>query len=172
MDSIEFKKAGVGDIPAVQAVTRKAFTAYAHQIRKQDSVAALKETPDDIAADIAGKHVYLCTLDGETVGAVRFEVLGDGIAYLSRLAVDPDVQSIGVGGLLLEKVRRECAALGVRAITLHTASKMRSSVAFYLKNGYYIHSITRDKKYIRAFMVNELVEMDEMYDFEGVVGDR
>jgi len=60
----------------------------------------------------------------------------------------------------------------VRAITLHTASRMRSTVAFYLKNGYYIHSITRDKEYIRAFMVNELVEMDEMYDYESIVGKR
>jgi len=57
---------------------------------------------------------------------VRFEVLDQGIAYLSRLAVDPDIQSIGIGGLLLEKVRQECVNLGVRAITLHTASKMRS----------------------------------------------
>ena len=118
------------------------------------------------------KNVYLCEVDGDTVGAVRFEVLGHGIAYLSRLAIDPEIHSLGVGGLLLEKVRQECVALGVRAITLHTASKMRSSVAFYLKNGYYIHSITRDKEYIRAFMVNELVEMDELFDYESVVGKR
>jgi hypothetical protein len=49
---------------------------------------------------------------------------------------------------------------------------MRSSVAFYLKNGYYIHSITRDKEYIRAFMVNELTEMDELFDYESIVGKR
>ena len=116
--------------------------------------------------------MYLCEVDGEVAGAVRFEVLEDGIAYLSRLAVDPEYQSLGIGGLLLEKVRRECVSLGVRAITLHTASRMRSTVAFYLKNGYYIHSITRDKEYIRAFMVNELTEMDELYDYESVVGKR
>ena len=103
---------------------------------------------------------------------MRFEVLGAGIAYLSRLAVDPAFQSLGIGGLLLEKVRLCCLSLGVRAITLHTASRMRSSVAFYLKNGYYIHSITRDKDYIRAFMVNELCDMDELFDYESIVGDR
>ena len=57
----------------------------------------------------------------------------------------------------------------MRAICLHTASRMRSSVAFYLKNGYYIHSIEKSSDYIRAFMVNELVTMDEMYDYESVV---
>ncbi len=156
----------------MQNVTRKAFVAYASEIRKQGHVDALLETLDDILADIQNKHVYLCLLDGQTAGAVRFEVLDQGIAYLSRLAIDPDIQSIGIGGLLLEKAHQECKALGVKAIALHTASKKTDSVAFYLKNGYYIHSITRDKAYIRAFMVNEFTEMDELFDYESVVGKR
>ena len=113
MDSIVFKKATQGDVAAVDALTKKAFAAYAKEIRKQDSVAALKETADEIAADILGKHVYLCMLDGQPAGAVRFEVLDQGIAYLSRLAIDPDVQSIGVGGLLLEKVRQELSLIHI-----------------------------------------------------------
>ena len=172
MESIIFTKAAENDVAEIRRITRKAFRHYAKEIRKEDKVAALSETDAQILNDIRHKNVFLCAVDGETVGAVRFEVLKDGIAYLSRLAVDPEIQSLGIGGLLLEKVRQECAALGVRAITLHTASKMRSSVAFYLKNGYYIHSITRDKEYIRAFMVNELVDMDELFDYESVVGKR
>ena len=172
MESIIFKKAAGQDVGEIKRITQKAFQHYAKEIRKEDSVAALHETDAMIRHDIQSKHVYLCEVDGETVGSVRFEVLRDGIAYLSRLAIDPEIQALGIGGLLLEKVRQECAALGVRAITLHTASKMRSTVAFYLKNGYYIHSITRDKEYIRAFMVNELVDMDELYDYESIVGKR
>ena len=172
MESIVFKKATKQDVPAIKAITRKAFERYAQEIRKAEQVEALHETDNEILFDVQHKHVYLCEVDGETAGAVRFEILGEGIAYLSRLAVDPDIQSLGIGGLLLEKVRQECAALGVRAITLHTASRMRSSVAFYLKNGYYIHSITRDKEYIRAFMVNELTEMDELFDYESIVAKK
>ena len=108
-------------------------------------------------------------LDGEIIGSVRFTILRDGIAYLSRFAMAPDVQNLGLGGLLLEKVRLECLGLGVKAITLYTASRMRSSVSFYLKNGYYIHSIDKSSDYIRAFMVNELVDMDEMFDYESIV---
>ena len=172
MDSIVFKKATPQDAPEIARVTKKAFTEYAREIRRDENVAALHETTEEILNDIRSKHVYLCIVDGVTAGAVRFEVLSGGIAYLSRLAVDPEIQSLGIGGLLLEKVRKECAAMGVRAIALHTASRMRSSVAFYLKNGYYVHSITRDKDYIRAFMVCELVEMDELFDYESVVGKR
>lgn len=172
MESIVFRKADETDAAAVRRITLLAFTGYAQQIRKPGRVAALRETAADILSDIRGKHVYICEVDGQAAGAVRFEVLSEGVAYLSRLAVDPQFQSLGVGGLLLEKVRLSCLALGVRAITLHTASRMRQSVAFYLKNGYYIHSITRDKAYIRAFMVNELEEMDELFDYEAIVGDR
>lgn len=172
METIEFKKAGPVDAEQIKCVTKKAFIAYARDIRKEGHVDALNETLEDIRSDIANKHVYICLLDGETAGAVRFEILNDGVAYLSRLAIDPDIQSIGIGGLLLEKAHQECSKLGVRAVTLHTASKKRSSVAFYLKNGYYIHSITRDKEYLRAFMVNELEPIDELFDFESIVSNR
>ena len=96
--------------------------------------------------------MYVARIDGEMVGSVRFEILTEGIAYLSRFSIDPEAQNLGIGGLLLEKVRIECLSMGVRAITLHTASKMRSTVAFYLKNGYYIHSISRDSDYILSLI--------------------
>lgn len=172
MESIVFKRALEKDAAAIKRLTRKAFSGYAREIGKKNKVAALHETSAQILSDIAKKHVFICEVDGEAAGAVRFEVMDEKIAYLSRLAVHPDYQSLGVGGLLLEKVKRECKALGVRAIALHTASRMRSTVAFYLKNGYYIHSITRDKEYIRAFMVNELEQMDELFDYESIVGER
>ena len=171
MDKIEFRKAEIKDIADIQRVTKKAFVDYSNTINNQN-VAALLETDKDIEDDIQTKNVWLCLVDGEIVGSVRFEILEQNIAYLSRLAVDPEIQSLGIGGLLLEKVRLECLNSGVRAITLYTASKMRSTVAFYLKNGYYIHNITKNREYIRAFMVNELAPMDEMFDYEAIVGDR
>jgi len=173
METIVLKKAAATDAQDILNVIRKSFTQYAEAIHKEEGkIAALKETEEDVIRDIHSKHVYICQLDGETVGSVRFEVLDKGVAYLSRFAVDPEIQSLGIGGLILEKVRIECLALGMSAITLYTASKMRSTVSFYLKHGYYIHSITRNKDYIRAFMVNELKPMDELFDYESIVGDR
>ena len=69
MESIVFKKAGEADISAVKGVTRKAFTNYAKEIRREDSVAALHETDEAILSDILHKHVYICRVDGETAGA-------------------------------------------------------------------------------------------------------
>jgi GNAT superfamily N-acetyltransferase len=170
MEQIVLTQAAPKDAADILDITKEAFGLYARAIRKRENVDALHETLDDVLSDINNKHVYLAKIDGETVGSVRFTVLEDGITYLSRFAMRADARDLGIGGLLLEKVRLECMDLGVRAIVLHTASKMRSTVAFYLKNGYYIHSISRDKDYIRALMVNELVEMDELFDYEKYVG--
>jgi len=172
MEQILLKRAKKEDAPDILRITKRAFDLYAREIRKRESIAALFETLEDVLSDIKNKYVYVAKMDGVTIGSVRFEVLNQGIAYLSRFAMDPDVRDLGIGGLLLEKVRLKALNLGVRAITLHTASKMRSTVAFYLKNGYYIHSISKDSDYIRAFMVNELCEIDEMFDYESAVGSR
>ncbi len=170
MEQILLRRATEADAPGVLAVTRAAFDLYAKEVRKRESIAALYETLQDVTDDIKNKYVYVCELDGAIVGSVRITLLSKGIAYLSRFSISPDAQNLGLGGLLMEKVRGECAKMDVRAIALHTASKMRSTVAFYLKNGYYIHSISKDADYIRAFMVNELTEMDELFDYESVVG--
>ena len=170
MEQILLRRAKQEDAAEILAITRAAFDLYAKEVRKRESIAALFETIEDVQHDIASKYVYVCEVDGEICGSVRITLMDQGIAYLSRFSVSPEAQNLGLGGLLLEKVRSECASMQVRAIALHTASKMRSTVAFYLKNGYYIHSISKDADYIRAFMVNEIIEMDEMFDYENVVG--
>ena len=169
MEVITLTKATDEDAPKILEVTKAAFDLYAKEVRKKESIAALYETVDTVLNDIHNKHVYVCKVDGEICGAVRFTVMPEDIAYLSRFSVLPEAQNLGLGGLLLEKVKIECAQLGIKTIALHTASKMRSTVSFYLKNGYYIHSISKDSDYIRAFMINEIVERDEMFDYETIV---
>ncbi len=172
MEHITLQRAKKEDAPEILGITKLAFDRYAKEVRKRESIAALFETLEDVEKDIDTKYVYVARVDGELVGSVRIVVLDQGIAYLSRFSIDPEIQNLGIGGLLLEKVRLECLNMGVKAITLHTASKMRSTVAFYLKNGYYIHSISKDSDYIRAFMVNELCEMDELFDYEACITQR
>jgi ribosomal protein S18 acetylase RimI-like enzyme len=169
MQTVELLPAVITDAEAIFNLTHRCFIAYAEKILKDGKIEALTETLDDVKRDIENKYVIKCVLDGEIVGSVRYEILDDDIAYLTRFGVAPEIQSLGLGSLLIEKVAGECAAKGVKAITLFTASKMTSSVAFYMKHGYYVHSITRDKGYIRAFLVKELLPMDELFDFEKVL---
>ena len=114
MEIIRLSRAQEQDAQGVLELTKEAFELYAREVRKKESIAALHETLDDVLRDIREKNVYVCTVDGELMGAVRFALLP----------------------------------------------------------GYYIHSISKDSDYIRAFMVNELTEMDEMFDYEKIVQEN
>ena len=46
MESIVFKKATENDLADIKRVTRKAFTDYAREIRREENVAALHETDE------------------------------------------------------------------------------------------------------------------------------
>lgn len=169
MESIRLKYATENDAEQIYKLTKKCFNYYAEKIVTNGKIEALSETKEDVLNDIKNKHVIICLMDGILVGSVRFSVLSDNIAYLTRFGIDPDIQSLGIGSLVIKKAEQECINLGVKAITLFAASKMTSTVSFYLKHGYYIHDITRDKGYIRAFLVNELMPMDELYDYKNIL---
>ena len=172
MNQLTLRRALPEDAEKIIHVTKQGFKQYAATVNDFESIKALHESLDDVLIDIKNNYVFVCEVDNELLGSLRIAVLEKGIAYLSRFAIHPKAQNLGLGGILLEKAKLECYSMGIKAITLYTASRMRSSVIFYLKNGYYIHSIDNSAAYLRAFMVNELTEMDEKFDYESIVNQH
>jgi ribosomal protein S18 acetylase RimI-like enzyme len=154
--SIIIRDARIEDIPHIQDITAEAFGKYARELGLPQKVAALNETKEDIQHDLDKKSVLICLLDGKEVGSIRFEVLPDGIAYISRFGVKLMAQGHGIGRALMAEVEKRCRKMGVSSIRLHTSAKMSSLVCFYYSQGYYIHSTSTDKGYIRALLVREL----------------
>lgn len=157
------------DAEAICDVVHSAFTKYQQDLGQTGKVSALKENADDIRRDIRSKHVLIGMLDGRIIGSVRYEILpsaGGPVAYLSRFGVLGDYQGSGMGGILIKRVEDECRAQGARAIALHTSSRMTYLVCFYYRNGYFIHSTSTARGYIRALMVRELDAGD--YDLSPV----
>lgn len=144
------------DIPAIAEITHQAFQLYAAQVGIPSAISALKETEADVARALEEKHVLVAETNGEIVGSVRYESLGGGLGYLSRFGVAPALQQSGVGGLLIEAVAEGCRALGLSAVALHTGAKVAHLVQFYYRSGYYIHSTTQDRGYVRALFLREL----------------
>lgn len=147
------------DADIICDVVHSAFTKYQQDLGSTGKVAALNETADDIRRDIRSKHVLVGLMDGKLVGSVRYEIMpsaGGPVAYLSRFGVLGDYQGSGMGGILIKRVEDECRALGARAIALHTSSRMTYLVCFYYRNGYFIHSTSTARGYIRALLVREL----------------
>lgn len=151
------KKATKADIPSIHKITIEAFQKYALDLGLPDQVKALKETYESIEKDLEKKIVLVAWIGTEIVGAIRCEILPPGdVGYISRFAVKPEVQNMGVGKALMCAIEKEAVKQGVCLLTLHTASKMAPLVRFYYGMGYYIHSTTTDRGYIRAYFCKEL----------------
>ena len=157
------KKASEQDVFAIHDIVQQAFEAYARELGLPDKVSALNETPHIILEEMRKKTIFIALLDGQPVGTIRLEVLPPGkVGYISRFGVRPHVQNCGVGKALMRAVEQEARELGLCALTLHTASKMTSLVRFYYGMGFYIHSTSTDRGYIRALMCKELEQCDAL----------
>ena len=147
---------------------KDAFAKYERDLGMYGHVTALKETVEDIERDIEEKTVLIGFVNGEAVGSVRVEIMGD-LAYLSRFGVKSANTKTGLGGLLIHEVEAICREQSVRAIALHTSSRMYGLIRFYYGHGYFIHSTATDRGYIRALLVHEL-EMPGSYDLTPIMG--
>ena len=145
---VDIKEATPADAEAIQEIMQDAFHKYERDLGMTGHVKALQETVEDIRRDIEKKTVLVGFVDGVAVGSVRVEIMGD-LAYLSRFGV-------------------RCREQSVRAIALHTSSRMFGLIRFYYGHGYFIHSTDESRGYIRALLVHEL-EMPGNYDLAPVM---
>jgi predicted N-acetyltransferase YhbS len=155
---IIIRLAKLADIPAILIIIRAAFRKYADMLGLDGQVSALKETEADIEKDLAEKTVLVAVRDREIVGSVRYQMISEDMAYLTRFAVDPNVHNSGIGKLLLSAVDQYAGKQGAKVIALHTASKMTPLVRMYYGMGYYIKSVSEDRGYVRALFLKELTE--------------
>ncbi|MGI6537224.1 MAG: GNAT family N-acetyltransferase [Caldicoprobacterales bacterium] len=155
---LEIRKATPEDIPAIHQITQEAFGKYAADLGLPQAVAALKETEADILAEMEYKTILIATLDGIPVGSIRYEIQENKVAYISRFGVKLDIQKCGVGRALMEAAEEDLRKQGAVMITLHTATKMTNQVRFYYGLGFYVHSTTTDKGYIRGLFCKELTD--------------
>lgn len=151
----EIRLATKEDVVSIQEITQEAFQKYAEMAGLDQSIAALKETPEDILYDMEHKYVFVAFLDKVPVGSVRVELQENNTAYLTRFGVRLDYQNSGIGKALINVVDRFMKQDGVKKIYLHTASKVASLIRFYYARGFYIDSTSKDKGYIRALLMKE-----------------
>lgn len=152
-DIFQATEANVQDI---LRITRLAFTIYKNELHSDSKVKALYETEQNILDDIKTQKVYLAKKDNRTLGCIRVKKLSDQLAYIYRFSVDPDEQNAGVGSDLIEYAIEECILDNYAAIALHTNTKYYKLARYYYGKGFYVHSTTFDKGYIRALFVKEL----------------
>ena len=87
------------------------------------------------AVDEPGRFV-LASRDGVAVGCGTLRSLGDGVAEIKRMWVDPAVRGIGLGRRLLSHLEGLAGQDGYRAIRLDTNGSLTEAIALYDRSGY------------------------------------
>lgn len=95
---------------------------------------------------IAGGECYVATYLGKVVGTILFKDAGHtsgtpwfdapGVASFSQLAVEPEVQGRGIGGVLIEKAEERARAIGAQELALSTPQPATWLVEMYQRRGY------------------------------------
>lgn len=162
------RPAMASDAPEIHHIVQLAFAEYASLLGLAQPPKALLETDDDIVRDMHDKRVLIGFVNmTKAVGSVRYDVR-EGIAYISRFAILPNWQQSGMGRALLGQVESECRQQGVKAIALHTGTKLMAQARFYYANGFYVYSTSQDRGYIRGLFVKEL-RPDQPIDLSAVI---
>jgi DNA-binding MarR family transcriptional regulator/ribosomal protein S18 acetylase RimI-like enzyme len=74
--------------------------------------------------------------DGAVVGCGGLTSLGDGIAEIKRMWVDPEWRGFGLAGRLLRRLESEAVALGHDVVRLDTNRALTNAIEMYRAAGY------------------------------------
>lgn len=97
------------------------------------TIPPMRQTLEEMRADLTS-HLYLeAALDGRVVGAVRGRC-DEGTCYVGRLVVHPDWQGLGLGQRLLREI--EARFPEARRYELFTGHASARDLHIYKKNGY------------------------------------
>lgn len=101
--------------------------------------------------------ILLAKENNETVGVVCVRNLGDFIAEIKRMYVQPDFRGKGIGRKLLTRAITEAKGLGYRYLRLDTIPEMRSAIKLFSSFGFYEIEDSGSSPYAgRRFMEHKL----------------
>jgi GNAT superfamily N-acetyltransferase len=96
-----------------------------------------------------GEGLWLAELDGRVVGGVTLRGLGDGLARLGHLALEPGARGTGAGRRLVEAVLEAARAAGYDRIELLTFSALTAARELYRRAGFEKKSTERTVRWGR-----------------------
>ncbi len=152
MESIEFRRASLADVPALITVQNAAF---AEDFARYGECPSYGEDPALMAGMIADAFVYLIVAGEEVVGDFILRHRPDGSWYVRTVSVVPAWQGRGIGSAAMRFMEREFGAGVWRLCTPQGTARNRR---FYENLGY---------RQVGEHVVNDQLTL---IDFEKVVG--
>lgn len=127
--------AGAADLAAAATLFRAYAASLGFDLGFQDFEAELAGLPGSYAPPAGA--LLLARLEDRPVGCVAMRDLGDGIAEMKRLYLDPATRGLGLGAALVEAVIVAARAAGYRAMRLDTVpGEHDAAIAVYRRFGF------------------------------------
>jgi putative acetyltransferase len=97
-----------------------------------------REVLNDPLAQILDKggRIYMARLGTDEVGCVALIPMGNRVYELSKMAVSPRVQGMGIGRKLLEHSIAEARAMGAQSLFLGSNSRLENAIHLYEVMGF------------------------------------
>jgi putative acetyltransferase len=121
------------------AAVRRLFLAYAQSLVFSLCFQGFDEELAGLPGKYASEHrgaLLLAKVNGAAVGVVGLRDLGDGIAEMKRLYIDPAGRGHNFGRALTDAVLAEARRFGYRAIRLDTFPSMVAANRIYDSLGF------------------------------------
>lgn len=133
LSRLSVERCGAEVAAEVHRLTREAFLAYDGGLDPPSG--ALKESLEDVRADLESHGGALARLAGAAAGCLRYD-LQPGHLHVRRVAVAPAQQRSGVGRALMEWSEREACELGLMEVRVGVRVQLPGNRAFYERLGY------------------------------------
>ncbi|MGI4799445.1 MAG: GNAT family N-acetyltransferase [Janthinobacterium lividum] len=142
--------ATVGDLQAVEAIVREAYTPYVARMGRMPGPML-----DDYRASITAGRVHVIE-HGGAVRGVLVLIPEVETMLLDNIAVDPAAQGAGLGRRMLGFAEETARASGFRAIRLYTNEAMTENVGLYSRLGWVETHRGEENGFRRVYFAKQL----------------
>lgn len=149
MSALTFRPATADDIDRLHRLIESAYRGDAARrgwTHEADLLEGQRTDAAELSALVAdpARVLLIAEQEGRPIGCVQVADLGDGLAYLGMLTVDPERQAGGLGRELLEAGEAWARdRFGARAMEMTVIARRRELIAWYERRGYALTGETR-----------------------------
>jgi len=103
-----------------------------------------------------GGHIFMAIISGLAAGTVALIPSGDGVLELTKMAVAPEFQGMGIANHLMQSCIAYAETNGTRLIFLESHRSLQPALALYRKFGFVEVPTDPNSEYARADIRMEL----------------
>ena len=113
------------------------------------------DDPQQFVIDRGGQ-IFMAIVSGLAAGTVAMIPSGEGVMELTKMAVAPEFQGMGIANHLMTACIEYAAANGTKVVFLESHRSLQPALALYRKHGFVETPIDPNSEYARADIRMEL----------------